>query len=231
MFRLEDVDGKIIGAIGYVKDITERMQAEEFLKDEVNWLRILVEQSRDGIVVLDQNGRVYEANQQYTRMLGYSMDELRQLYVWDWDTQWTKEQLMKDMQKVDEAGDHFETRHRRKDGTLYDVEISTNGSIYRGQKLIFCICRDITERKRAQQEREKLIKELQEALNEIKTLRGILSLCSFCKRIRNDKGYWEQVDVYIHKHSQADISHGIFPECLKKNCPEYEAINADKKKE
>ncbi len=97
MFRLEDVDGKIIGAIGYVKDITERMQAEEFLKDEVNWLRILVEQSRDGIVVLDQNGRVYEANQQYTRMLGYSMDELRQLYVWDWDTQWTKEQLMKDM--------------------------------------------------------------------------------------------------------------------------------------
>jgi hypothetical protein len=98
--------------------------------------------------------------------------------------------------------------------------------------LIFCICRDITERKRAQQEREKLIKELQEALKEIKTLRGILPLCSFCKKIRNDKGYWEQVDVYIHKHSQADISHGICPECMKEHYPEvYASINADKKKE
>jgi PAS domain S-box-containing protein len=232
MFRLEDVDGKILGTIGHVKDITERKQAEELLKDEVNRRRILVEQSRDGIVVLDQTGKVYEANQQYARMLGYSMEELRQLYVWDWDTQWTKEQLLEKIKTVDEKGDHFETYHRRKDGTVYDVEISTNGSVYRGQKLIFCVCRDITERKRAQKEREKLIKELQEALKEIKTLRGILPICSFCKKIRNDKGYWEQVDVYIRKHSQADISHGVCPECMKKHYPEeYASINAEKKKE
>jgi PAS domain S-box-containing protein len=232
MFRFEDVDGKIMGAIGHVKDITERKQAEEQLKDEVNRRRILVEQSRDGIVVLDQNGKVFEANQQYAQMLGYSMEEVQQLYVWDWDTQWTKEQLLGKIREVDETGDHFETYHRRKDGTYYDVEISTNGSVYRGQKLVFCVCRDTTERNRAQKEREKLIKELQEALKEIKTLRGILPICSFCKKIRNDKGYWEQVDVYIHKHLQADISHGICPECLKKHYPEeYASINADKKKE
>ena len=232
MFRLEDVDGKIIGAIGHVKDITERKQTEEFLEDEVNRRRILVEQSRDGIVVLDQNGKVYEANQEYAHMLGYSMQEVKQLYVWDWDTQWTKEQLLEMIRTVDETGDHFETSHLRKDGTYYDVEISTNGSVYRGQKLVFCVCRDITERKRAQKEREKLIKELQEALKEIKTLRGILPICSFCKKIRNDKGYWEQVEVYIRKHSQADISHGICPECLKKHYPEeYASINAEKKKE
>lgn len=231
IFRLEDVDGQILGAIGHVNDITERKQTEELLKDEVNRRRILVEQSRDGIVVLDQNGKVYEANQQYARMLGYSMEELRQLYVWDWDTRWTKEQLMKDMQKVDEAGDHFETRHRRKDGTICDVEISANGSVYRGQKLVFCVCRDVSERNRIQKEREKLIKELQQALKEIKTLRGILPICSFCKKVRNDKGYWEQVDVYIHKHSHADISHGICPECMGKHYPEYAEANADKKKE
>jgi len=61
---------------------------------------------------------------------------------------------------------------------------------------------------------------LQKALDEIKTLHGILPLCSFCKKIRNDKGYWEQVDIYIHKHTQADISHSICPDCLKKNYPE-----------
>lgn len=53
-------------------------------------------------------------------------------------------------------------------------------------------------------------------ISEVKTLREIIPLCSFCKKIRNDKGFWEQVDVYIHKYSQADISHGVCPECLKK---------------
>lgn len=81
---------------------------------------------------------------------------------------------------------------------------------------------DITERKLAEAEREKLIVELREALKEVKALRGILPLCSFCKKIRDDKGYWEQVDVYIDKHSQADISHSICPDCAKKHYPELE---------
>ena len=79
---------------------------------------------------------------------------------------------------------------------------------------------EIAERKRAEEEREKLINELKKALEEIKTLRGILPLCSFCKKIRDDKGYWEQVDVYIHKHLQADVSHGVCPECAKKYYPD-----------
>jgi two-component system cell cycle sensor histidine kinase/response regulator CckA len=146
VFRLEDDSGKVVGAVGHVQDITERKQAEELLKDEVTRRRILVEQSRDGIVVLDQNGKLYEANQQYAHMLGYSLEELDQLHVWDWDTQYSKKQLLNMLKSVDDTGAHFETRHRRKDGTVYDVEISTNGAVYRGQKLIFCVCRDITER-------------------------------------------------------------------------------------
>lgn len=63
-------------------------------------------------------------------------------------------------------------------------------------------------------------KELQKALDEIKVLKGILPLCSFCKKIRNDKNEWEEVDVYIYKHSQADISHGVCPECIKKHYPD-----------
>ena len=66
------------------------------------------------------------------------------------------------------------------------------------------------------------ITELEASLKEIKTLRGILPICSFCKKIRDDKGYWEQVDVYIYKHSQADISHGICPECAKKHYPDMD---------
>jgi PAS domain S-box-containing protein len=220
MQRLEDGIGHRIGAIGHLKDITERKRSENLLMDEVVRRQLLVDQSRDGIVVIDENGKVFEANLKYAQMLGYSLEEVMKLHVWDWDAQWTKAQLLEMAATVDDSGDHFVTRHRRKDGSLYDVEISTSGTMYRGHKLIFCICRDITERKQAEAEKEQLIRELQKALKEIQTLRGILPLCSYCKKIRNDKGYWEQVDVYIRKHLQADITHGICPECMQKRFPE-----------
>ncbi len=124
---------------------------EAILMGEISWLRILFEQSRDGIVVLDQNCKVYEANRRYADMLGYSMEEIQQLHVWDWDVQFTKEQLIEMLQSVDDAGAHFETRHRCKDGTFIDVELSNNGAVYRDQKLVFCVCRDITDRKQAEE--------------------------------------------------------------------------------
>ena len=77
--------------------------------------------------------------------------------------------------------------------------------------------REIDERKRTEEDRKIIINKLKTALAEVKTLRGILPLCSFCKKIRDDKGYWEQVDVYIRKYSQADISHSICPECAKEH--------------
>ncbi len=132
-------------------DITENKKIAEALADEATRRRILVEQSRDGIVILDQNGKVYEANQSFADMLGYSIEEVQQLHVFDWEFLYPRDRVVDMIRTVDEKGDHFETKHRRKDGTTFDVEISTNGAIFAGQKLVFCVCRDITERKRAQQ--------------------------------------------------------------------------------
>ena len=206
----------------------ELKKTEMLLNDEINWRRLLIEESRDAIVILDQNAKVYEANSQFADMLGYTRKELYQLHAWDWDAQLNKEQILELAKTVDDVGHHFETQHRRKDGKLIDVELSNNGAVYRGKKLIFCVCRDISDRKKAEKEREELIKRLRESLVEIKTLRGILPLCSFCKKIRNDKGYWEQVDIYISKHFEADISHGICPECLKEHYPdEYNEIHQE----
>mgnify|MGYP000369887611 CR=1 FL=1 len=64
------------------------------------------------------------------------------------------------------------------------------------------------------------ITELSQALQHIKVLQGILPICSYCKKIRDDKGYWSQVEIYISQHSQADFSHGICPDCKKKYFPE-----------
>ncbi|MGV1099496.1 PAS domain-containing protein [Thiovibrio sp. JS02] len=79
--------------------------------------------------------------------------------------------------------------------------------------------RDVTARKKAQQERESLIVELREALDNVKTLSGFLPICASCKRIRDDKGYWNQIEAYIRDHSEAQFSHGICPECVKKLYP------------
>ncbi len=81
--------------------------------------------------------------------------------------------------------------------------------------------RRLTERKRAEDEREKLIAELQNAVAEVKTLSGLLPICSSCKKIRDDQGYWNQIEVYISGHSAAKFSHGLCPECAKKLYPKY----------
>jgi len=82
--------------------------------------------------------------------------------------------------------------------------------------------RDITERKIAGQERERLIDELQKALASVKQLSGFLPICSSCKKIRDDNGYWTQIEGYIRDHSEADFSHGICPECAKKLYPDFD---------
>jgi PAS domain S-box-containing protein len=112
--------------------------------------RSLIDRSRDGIVVVDQDGKVYESNQRYCEMLGYCADEMRELHVWDWDAQWTREQLLPMFRNDQDFRSALETRHRRKDGTFLDVEISSSQAVSDGRRLTFCICRDISARKQAE---------------------------------------------------------------------------------
>jgi hypothetical protein len=91
----------------------------------------------------------------------------------------------------------------------------TKGKIIAGTEVV----RNITDRKILEREREKLIIDLAEALSAVKTLRGLLPLCASCKKVRDDKGYWTQVDQYIAEHSEAEITHGYCPECEKKHFP------------
>ena len=79
---------------------------------------------------------------------------------------------------------------------------------------------EIAQRKEAESAREKLILELQNALLKIRMLSGLLPICSSCKKIRDDGGYWEQIEVYIKDHSEADFSHSICPECADRLYPE-----------
>jgi hypothetical protein len=80
---------------------------------------------------------------------------------------------------------------------------------------------EVAERKQAQLEKDALIVELQDALRRVKKLSGLLPICASCKKIRDDQGYWKQIEIYISDHSEADFSHGICPDCSKRLYPYF----------
>jgi RNase P subunit RPR2 len=90
---------------------------------------------------------------------------------------------------------------------------------------------DITGRKMLQIERERLITELQSAVTEVKTLSGIIPICANCKKVRDDKGYWEQVESYVSHHTSAQFSHAICPDCVEVLYPKQAERIRNKTKE
>lgn len=87
---------------------------------------------------------------------------------------------------------------------------------------------EICKRKLAEEEKEKLIQDLQKAMAKIKVLSGMLPICSYCKKIRNDQGYWEKIEVFITEHSNAEFSHSLCNDCIKKYYPDiYEQMKRE----
>ncbi len=84
-----------------------------------------------------------------------------------------------------------------------------------------CMEAELKKRREAEKEQQRLIEELREALAKVKTLSGFLPICSACKKIRDDKGYWKQIENYICEHSEAEFSHSICPECARQRYPEF----------
>jgi PAS domain S-box-containing protein len=164
---IRDAKGKIVSCLELARDITERKKSEQALADETTRHRILIDQSLDGIVILDENSKVYEANQRFAEMLGYTPEEVRELHTWDWDKNFPPEQLLEMGRTVDEKGLHLETRHHRKDGSAIDVDICINGAMCTEQTLIFCVCRDITARKQAEEALGKAEQEKTAILNSL----------------------------------------------------------------
>jgi PAS domain S-box-containing protein len=84
------------------------------------------------------------------------------------------------------------------------------------------VSRDVTNRKWLEEDKQKLLVKLQEALSQVKTLGGLIPICSACKKIRDDKGYWQQVEHYIQTHTDATFTHGVCPDCIPKLYPDYD---------
>jgi hypothetical protein len=91
-----------------------------------------------------------------------------------------------------------------------------------GTRLSVGVMRDITARKAAEDERDRLVVELGEALASVRTLRGFIPICAACRKVRNDQGYWQAVEVFVGEQTEAQFSHGLCPECSPRYFPDAE---------
>jgi PAS domain S-box-containing protein len=155
-----DPDGKFGGYLGSCYDITERKIAEEGLQR----YRILSERTRDIMLFVDTAGNIIEANQAAVGEYGYSREELLSLSIFDLRGTDGKAGVLKQMQQADRQGILFETVHYRKDGSAFPVEVNSQGAVIDGRRVLLSVVRDMTERKKAQEDLEKA-KEAAEAAN------------------------------------------------------------------
>ena len=207
-----------------VTDITNRKRMETALLESEAKFKSFAEQSLVGVYLI-QDGVFKYVNPLGAGIFGYSVEEYLnnmsfEKVVHPDDMAKTREQIRRRISGETEFV-NYSFKGLKKDGQIVYVEIYGSSCLHKGKPAAAGTILDITERKQAESDREKLIMELKQALSQIKTLSGLLPICSACKKIRDDKGYWNQIEFYISEHSGAEFSHGICPECAKKLYPDY----------
>ncbi len=205
------------------RDISERKEFEKKLQESENKFRDLAEKSVVGIYLI-QDERITYVNPVLARFFGYSIDELVGRkdpldLVSSEDQPLAKENLRK-LFSDEIPSVHYEFRGMTKNQKVVFIEAYGTRTMYQGRPAVIGTLLDISERKLAEQERDQLIIDHLDALSRIKTLSGLLPICASCKKIRDDKGYWKQIESYISEHSDALFTHGICPECAKEYYPD-----------
>jgi two-component system, sensor histidine kinase and response regulator len=127
-------------------------KTESALKDSATRYQSLLRSATDGIHIIDKSGKVVEASHTFSAMLGYSEEEAATLHVWDFDLQWSAEELLQVVKDLIATPATFQTRQRRRDGTIIDVEISARGVRLGGEEYLYAASRDITSRKLEEKE-------------------------------------------------------------------------------
>jgi CHASE3 domain sensor protein len=227
----------ILAVVSINRENSLREKAQRASKDAENLLRSVLDSSADAIMACDRHGKVILRN---AVMLRFHANVPAEPPVEDWPRlfgiyQRDKKTLLpaKELPLVraalyGESVDNFEVYirppgsksgrwHLASSRPLVDATGSPRGGIV--------VSRDINERKMLEEDRDRLITELYKSLANLKTLTGLLPICAKCKKIRNDDGYWTQVEDYIKLHSDATFTHGLCPDCVADLYPEMPKKN------
>ncbi len=184
-------------------EINNRITAEQELQISENRFRTLSEATSEGIAIT-KDGTVIDANKKMSELFRYRVEELMGMSPTDFVVPEYNEAAT--CQVKNSCDQKYEATGIRKDRSQFPLELLDKKISFNGQEARVVVIRDLTERKQSEEE--------------IKTLQGLLPICSICKKIRDDKGYWTHLEAYICDHSGATFSHSICDECLRDKYPE-----------
>jgi PAS domain S-box-containing protein len=199
--------------------LEERKKLARAVRSSEALYRLLFEQIGEAITLYPLSssgvpGTFEKVNDMACRYFGYSREELLQLGPRDLQGPGNDQTWQEVFALLQSRGsNHIERMLLAKGNRPVPMEISSHIIEINGTTYGLSILRDISQRKQMEAERERLIRELRQALQEVKRLEGILPTCAYCKRIRDDEGEWHQFELYIRDRSAAEFSHGICPEC------------------
>ncbi|BHH82244.1 PAS domain-containing protein [Desulforhopalus sp. 52FAK] len=172
-----------------------------------------------GVIITDKCGGICFANPSFCKMFGYNQKEIigknaAELFTTSEVTRFSDVIEILDISK--NTTEEFIVQNS--DGATFVVEVSVSNVTSEANQVLGRMASfvDITSRKEIENDRENLINKLQNALDTIKVLKGILPICSYCKKIRDDKGAWDQMEAYLSEYSDVQFSHGVCPDCYKK---------------
>lgn len=170
----------------------------------------------DMLCLLGFDGYFRRLNPAWEKTLGFTREELMSRRFIEFVHPDDRERTLQQNAAVRGGGQalSFENRYLCRDGSYRWLR--WNAAPDSARQDIYSVARDITESKQAAEEREELVRELQAALAEVRTLRAILPICSYCRKIRDDENYWHTVEGYISEHTSTQFSHGICPDCMAK---------------
>jgi PAS domain S-box-containing protein len=169
--------------------------------------------SIDMLCVLDFTGHFKRLNDAWEATLGFSRDELMAQPFISFVHPDDRARTLSQNARVRGGGQtrFFENRYRCKDGSYRSLLWHSTADFER--EVIYGVARDVTELRRAEEERERLGRRLESALAEVNTLRQFLPICSYCKSVRDDDNYWQSVEAYLVKHTNTELTHGVCPTC------------------
>lgn len=173
-----------------------------------NW--VIISRLSDGCYI--------DVNEAFLRMTGYAREEVighSSLELHIWVNPEERHEMVRILLRDGRVADH-EVTFGMKSGKICYMLWSAERIDLDGEACMIAVCKDITERKLAAEERERLINMLENALRKVMHLSGFLPICTSCKKVRDNHGHWNQIESYIHSHSEAKFRHSICPDCAKK---------------
>lgn len=231
----------LVGAAGAVlifRELRAREQAERareaqrvLLRDAHNELADLYDYAPCGYHSTGPDGLILRMNDTELRWLGYTREEVvGRMHITDLLTPATRAEFPETFRRFRERGElrDIQTEYVRKDGTLLPVLVSATALRDADGKLVLTrtVVTDITDLWHTRMELEAVVGELEQAMASIRTLKGLLPMCSVCHKVRDDSGYWERIEKYVSEHTEAQVSHGVCPTCFPTLYPDVELEEA-----